>query len=71
VKLVEGGQLLGREVLIFRSKGSERRFHPRGEAGRAIVVAHAIQNIVHCSLAPRVQTLAADIRALPASDYPR
>jgi len=71
VKLVEGSQLLGCESLILRPEGRERRLQPLDQAGGAIVVAHAIKNIDHCSIPLRLQILAADIRALPASDYPR
>ena len=49
VKLVERGQLLRRESLILRSEGGERRLQPLGQAGRAIVVAHAIKNIGHAA----------------------
>jgi hypothetical protein len=71
VKLVESGQLPGREWLIFRSKGRQRRLQPPGEAGRAIVVAYAVKNIDHCSIPPKLRILSPDMGALPASDYPR
>ncbi len=47
VKLVEGSQLLRRESLVLRPEGRERRLQPLGQAGRAIVVAHAIKDIGH------------------------
>jgi len=71
VKLVEGSQLLRQEPLFLRSEGRERRLQPLGQAGRAIVVAHAIKDIVHCKVPLKLRVLAADIRPLPASDYPR
>jgi hypothetical protein len=71
VKLVKGGQLLRRKSLISRPERRQRGLQPFGQAGRLIVVAHAIKNIVHCSIPPRLRILAADIRALPASDYQR
>jgi hypothetical protein len=42
VKLVDGTQLLGREPLIFRPEGGERRLQPLSQAGRAIVAAYAM-----------------------------
>jgi hypothetical protein len=69
VKLVEGSQLLRREPLFVRREGRERRLQPLGQAGRAIVVAHTIKNIGH-SVPLRLRVLAAEIRRLPASDYP-
>jgi hypothetical protein len=48
VKLVEGAQLPGREKLIFRPEGNQRRLQPFDQAGRAIVVAHVIKDIGHC-----------------------
>ena len=52
VKLVEAAQLLGREPLILRAEGRERRLQPLGQAGRAIMVAHAIKFIGHCKMSP-------------------
>src|SRR5258708_30329965 len=57
VKLVEGTQLLGREPLILRPKDSERRLQPLGQAGRAIMVAHAIKDIGHCQGSPTLQVM--------------
>ena len=57
VKLVERRQLLRREPLLLRPEGGERRLQPLGQAGRAIVVAHAIKDIGHCSVPPRLQVL--------------
>ena len=51
-------------------EGRERRLQPLGQAALAIVVAHTIKDIGHCTPLG-LQTLTADIRALPASDYPR
>ena len=39
--------VLGREPLILRPEGSERRLQPFGQAGRAIVVTHVIKDIGH------------------------
>jgi hypothetical protein len=50
VKLVEDAQLLGREPVILRPEGSEHRLQPLGQAGGAIVVAHAIKDIGHCKI---------------------
>jgi hypothetical protein len=52
MKLIEGGQLLVGELLIFGPKGSERCLQPLAQAGRAIVIAHAIKNTDHCSIPP-------------------
>jgi len=71
VKLVEGSQLLRREPLFVRPEGRECRIQPLGQAARAIVVAHTIKDIGHCSIPLRLQILTADIRALPGNDYPR
>ena len=71
VELVEGAELLRRQPLIFRPEGGERRLQPLGQAGRTIVVAHAIEVIGHGKV-PLLQTaVALDVRPLPASDYPR
>jgi hypothetical protein len=43
MKLVEGTELLGREPLILRPESNERRVPPLSQAGRAIMVAHAIE----------------------------
>jgi hypothetical protein len=48
VKLVERAQLLGREPLIIRPEGRERRLQPLGQAGRAIMAAHVVKYISHC-----------------------
>src|SRR6516225_7738017 len=71
MKLVEVSQLLRREPLFVRPEGRERRLQPLCQAGRAIVVARAIENIRHYSIPLRLQILAAEIGELPASDYPR
>ena len=42
--------MLRREPLILWPKDSERRLQPLGQAGRTIVVAHAIKNIGHCKV---------------------
>src|SRR5260370_16126624 len=70
VKLVEGSQLLRREPLFVRPEGRERRLQPLGQAARAVVVAHTIKDIDHCSIPLKLQILTPDIRALPANDYP-
>jgi hypothetical protein len=57
VKLVNGTQLLGREPLILRPEGRERRLQPLGQAGRTIVVAHAIKHIGHCKVPPRLEVV--------------
>jgi hypothetical protein len=58
-------------LLIFRSKRSEGCLQPLGQAGRAIVVAHAIKNIGHCGIPLTLDVLTAHIRALPARHYLR
>jgi hypothetical protein len=47
VKLVEGGQLLGRQPLILTPEGRERALQPLGQPYRAIVVAYAVKDIGH------------------------
>ena len=47
MKLVDASQLLRREPLFVRPESRERRLQPLGEAGRAIVVAHTIEDIGH------------------------
>lgn len=47
MKLVQRTQLLRREQLILRSESAECRFQPLVQAGRAIVLAHAIKDIGH------------------------
>jgi hypothetical protein len=69
VKLVQGGQLLGREPLFIRPEGPQRRLQTLDQAGRAIVVAHTIKNIGH-SVPLSCRVLVAEIRPLPADDYP-
>src|ERR1700722_19660034 len=59
VKLVEGAQLLGREPLILRPEGRERRLQPFGQAGRAIVVADVIKGIGHCKAPLSLQAVVA------------
>jgi hypothetical protein len=44
MKLVERAELLRREPLLLRP---ERRLQPFDQAGRAIMVAHAIKSIGH------------------------
>jgi hypothetical protein len=69
VKLIETSQLLRREPLFLWSEGRERRLQPLGQAGRAIVVAYAIKKIGH-SVPPRLRVCVAEIRRLPARNYP-
>jgi hypothetical protein len=57
MKLVEGSQLLWREPLFVRPERRERRPQPLGQAGRAIVVAHPIKDIGHCSIPRRLQVV--------------
>ena len=47
VKLVETRQLLRRQPRIFRSEHRQRRLEPLGQAGRTIMVAHAIKLVFH------------------------
>src|SRR5215469_10978268 len=66
VKLVESAQLLGRELLIRRPEDSERGLQPLGQASRAIVIAHAIKSIGHCTVPLKLQVVAAvSTSALP------
>jgi hypothetical protein len=46
---------LRREALFLRPDGRERQIQSLGQAGRAIVVAHLIKNIGHCSIPRRPQ----------------
>lgn len=69
VKLVEGSQPLRRGARLVRPEGCQRRLQPLGQAGRAIMVAHPIKEIGH-SVPPRLRLLIAEMRSLPANDYP-
>lgn len=71
MKLVEGSQLLRRELLFVRPEGRERGLQPLDQTTRAIVVAHTIKHIGHCGVPPRFQILIANIGGLPASGYSR
>ena len=62
MKLVEGAKLLGREPLILRSEGRQRRLQPLGQAGRAIVVAHVIKDIGHCKVPLSLPAVVADLQ---------
>jgi hypothetical protein len=61
VKLIEGSQLLRQEPLFLWSEDREHRLQPLAQAGRSIVVAHAIKDIRHCQTPMKLQVLAADI----------
>ena len=50
VKLVERRQLPRREPLLLWPEGRERCLQPLGQAGGAIMVAHIIKEIGHCSV---------------------
>jgi hypothetical protein len=47
--------------LILRPKGRERRLEPPDQAGRAIVVAHAIKDIRHGKIPLGLQVVVANL----------
>ena len=64
-----------REKPLLRPEGGKRRLQPLDQAGRAIVVAHTIKDIGikdigHSGVPLRLRGVVAEIRRLPASDYP-
>jgi hypothetical protein len=47
VELVEPGELFRCQPLVIRPERRKRRLQPRGQSGRAIMLAHAFQHIGH------------------------